>query len=224
MKIPMSFTSIKLAAVFFALLATSCNQEEEALTQPKNLPDDKVTALIALSHKPGYTQVDAQALETAYKALSYQELVSYREVEIEQIIKEYGDTKQVRELMAQNLAAWKEFNQKSIERYGVPSNQASNMQVNTLLTTIDQDRITALKSARTQADCPVIFSNAALGYGGNGLFPVAAVREVDLGNKNDCDCELAFNTSDGIYFKLQPYYSTAAIGLLSSTFALASPS
>ncbi len=172
-----------------------------------------MAALVTLAHKQGYTEAEAQKYFTAYRNLSFEELMAYKEIEIKEGLKDYSPEESA-QLLQQDLAKMKAINQQSIEQFGEATNRITNQQLEELFQKIESKETSSANARVQQAGCPAVSFNASFITGGasSGFVPTFASR-VDPGGKGDCDCQLAFATTNSAYDELRPR-TLAATGLM----------
>ena len=100
------------------------------------------------------------------------------------------------------------MNKQSISLFGKPLNQASDLQVNEVLTVIEKEKS---KKAKVAA-CPAVSFTTSFtrGFGGSTNLNTISAREVSQpSSPNDCDCQISFGTSNTNFRRIRPLNANA---------------
>jgi len=200
-------------ALTAGLFACQSNEVDKVLTET---PSSSLVELVRLGEKVNPTDAEISQFNTGYKRLSLAEFVQYRQIQHADLRKTYGNTNALDESLTTDLAWFKQLNQESINTFGKPTNQLSDQQEEALFASRDKEQATNSRARQAQTGCPAISFNTSFTRGAGGttnLFATGA-REVDPGGKQDCDCQLAFATTNSTFRRLRPL-STNAASLLS---------
>lgn len=201
-KIVLSVGALVLSALFFF----AC-EKNEVVTEAAQV--GKLEQLIALGAKMDPSDAEVKQYNADFEALTLEELIEYRKIELAQLAAGYQDTEVVRGMVAENLQQWTAFHKAAVAKFGKPGNQLTAEQQEVIWAMFETSKTGA--GAVDRASCPVVFSNINLPRGNtSSSLNVTNAREVDLGGVNDCDCQIAFATTNTNFRRLFPVNTTAS--------------
>ncbi len=193
-------------ALTVGFLACQSNEVDKPLTET---PASTLVELVRLGEKLNPTDAEISQFDLGYKRLSLAEFVQYRQIQHADLRKTYGNTKSLDESLTADMAWFKQLNQESVSTFGKPTNQLSDQQQDALFAALDKQQATS--SQARQAACAAISFNTTFTRGTGGTTNLAATGawEVDPGARNDCDCQLAFSTTNSTFRRLRASSNSA---------------
>lgn len=150
-----------------------------------------------------------------FKSLSFDELIALRKLQHEKIKSKMGNKSEIAESLEKDMEWFTKINKLSMELFEKPVNQISNLQMDKVFS---MDKAKNSKNAKIAA-CPVVSINIPFtkGVGGTTNLSITSIREVSQpGSPTDCDCQIAFATSNTNFRKLKP--TSFAAGTLLNFF------
>ena len=192
-------------------MIVSCKDEnvEKSVSDSKEITQNAIEKLVALGDKLNPNTDEIQEFQSKYKSLNFDELIQFRKVQHEQIKSKIGIENDVVEKLNKDMNWFINLNKQSIALFGKPMNQASDSQMNEVFVAVDKAND---KKSKVAASCPVINFTTSFtkGVGGSTNLSPNSAREVDPGAQNDCDCQLAFGTSNTNFRKVKPLTTNAS--------------
>ncbi len=186
-----------------SVLVVSCKDENfektNSIQKDNNFSASK--KLAALEEKINPTDAEINEYVSDYKSLSFDELINLRKLQHEKIKSKTGNKPDLAESLEKDMVWFTKINKQSLELFGKPVNQISNLQMDEL----ELAEYANNKNAKI-ASCPIVPMNVGFtkGNGGATNLPITSIVEVRQPGSNDCDCQLAFATSNTNFRKLKP--------------------
>jgi hypothetical protein len=188
-----------------SVLVVSCKDENiEKSNSVEKVKDFSASKrLAAMTEKVNPSDEDINEYVEGFKKLSFDESIEFRRLQHEKIKAEVGNKTNVIESLEKDMEWFTKINKQSMELFGKPVNQISGLQMDKVFSAYDAKNS---KNAKIAA-CPVVGFNAGFtrGVGGSTNLSITSIREVaQPSSPNDCDCQIAFATTNTNFRKLKP--------------------
>lgn len=202
-------TWLVVGVVGVAFFVACQHNNVDTQDKPKAPASNALVDLVSLGEKRNPAPSEISTFQDAYRQLSVDELIQYRQIQHQDILRKNNNSKAIEEALKADMAWFKQINQESLAQYGKLVSQLGANDQNKLFVAWDNKRPKA--QARAAAGCPIVSFNKTYQKGFGGGFDLGAnyASEVDPGGHEDCDCQLAFPTTLASFSKVVPQNSTA---------------